>query len=393
MTMAPGRSRILFVDDYPALLAALRLALRSERARWEVELAAGPEAALVLLEGQPYDVVVSDLEMPGMSGPELLEVVREKTPQTARLIMSGQLEPRAFARSAAVMHRFVPKPCPVPELKATLHQILELKGQLGGEVLRAVSGAVDLPSAPLVYLQLTRAAAEPSTSVKDLADIVERDPAISARLLALARSAFFGAGTPVDGVEGAIARLGVELTRMLALAAHALAAGSNDPGLPPRLRVSALQREALLGARLARTLATERPEAAFVAALLRKLGVLVMLRSHRAALCALDAREGDEGASPAERRLLGVTLPEVGACLLGLWGLGAEVVDAVLHQRETPQPGPLTTRGAVWAAGAVAEQHAGGRPALDREGLDALGLVPELPQWRQALAELDRQPG
>jgi len=81
--------RILFVDDEPNILAGLKRQLRSQRKEWEMAFAESGEAALDMLSETPFDVVVSDMRMPGMDGAELLNRVKERYPETVRIILSG----------------------------------------------------------------------------------------------------------------------------------------------------------------------------------------------------------------------------------------------------------------------------------------------------------------
>ena len=65
---SPARKRVLFVDDEPEVLDGLRDALRRYRRVWDMRFAGGGAEALALLEGEPADVIVTDVQMPGMDG-------------------------------------------------------------------------------------------------------------------------------------------------------------------------------------------------------------------------------------------------------------------------------------------------------------------------------------
>lgn len=91
--------RILFVDDESKILEGLQRMLRPERHRWEMAFASGGAAALSLLEAAPFDVIVSDMRMPGMDGAALLKVVRAKYPNVLRIILSGYSVQRRLGRS------------------------------------------------------------------------------------------------------------------------------------------------------------------------------------------------------------------------------------------------------------------------------------------------------
>ncbi len=60
--------RVLFVDDEPRILEGLRRMLRPQRHEWEMAFAPGGEAALAMMEASPFDVIVSDMRMPGIDG-------------------------------------------------------------------------------------------------------------------------------------------------------------------------------------------------------------------------------------------------------------------------------------------------------------------------------------
>lgn len=114
--MADG---ILMVDDEPALLDGLR---RQLRGRFAVETAVGAESALALLPTRAWAVVVSDLRMPVMDGVRLLAEVRERTPDSTRIMLTGQADVTAAIQAVnrGNLFRFLTKPCPIEELAAAL---------------------------------------------------------------------------------------------------------------------------------------------------------------------------------------------------------------------------------------------------------------------------------
>ena len=75
-------NRILFVDDEPMLLEALRNAMRSKRKEWEMVFVNGGAAALLELKRAPADVIVSDMRMPEMDGASFLG-------EASRVIIQG----------------------------------------------------------------------------------------------------------------------------------------------------------------------------------------------------------------------------------------------------------------------------------------------------------------
>ncbi len=80
-------TRILFVDDEPRILDGLRRMLRSKRKEWEMSFVGSGAEALSLLGEHAFDVVVSDMRMPGMDGAALLDHVKARHPEVVRIIL------------------------------------------------------------------------------------------------------------------------------------------------------------------------------------------------------------------------------------------------------------------------------------------------------------------
>lgn len=123
----PELPRILCVDDEPNLLAALERTLYGQ---FDVVTAAGGEAGLAAMEESPaFDVIVSDMRMPGMDGATFLALARERAPDTVRILLTGQADVDsaiAAINRGAIFH-FLRKPCPSTEVVATLHKAVELR--------------------------------------------------------------------------------------------------------------------------------------------------------------------------------------------------------------------------------------------------------------------------
>jgi DNA-binding NtrC family response regulator len=114
------RERILFVDDDRNVLDGFRRTLSRE---FLVETALGPEEAASLIEkNSPYAVVVSDMRMPGMNGIQLLSKVKASSPDTVRIILTGNadMETAVQAINEGSIFRFLIKPCTHEVIAKTL---------------------------------------------------------------------------------------------------------------------------------------------------------------------------------------------------------------------------------------------------------------------------------
>lgn len=118
-------SRILFVDDDPNVLAAFQ---RNLRKQFVLETASGGVEALAMIkECGPYAVIVADMQMPGMTGIELLTKARENTPETVRVMLTGNADQQTAvdAVNQGAVFRFLTKPCAPEQLQATLETSLK----------------------------------------------------------------------------------------------------------------------------------------------------------------------------------------------------------------------------------------------------------------------------
>ena len=149
------KTKILFVDDEANILAGLRRMLRSQRDQWSMHFASSGEEALSKMQAESFDVVVSDMRMPGMDGAELLTRVSKLYPNTVRLVLSGQSEHERIFRAIGPAHQFMAKPCEPQVLIDTIRRACDLQGQLSSESLtQLVSQLSHLPSLPTTYREV-----------------------------------------------------------------------------------------------------------------------------------------------------------------------------------------------------------------------------------------------
>jgi HD-like signal output (HDOD) protein len=385
--------QILFVDDEGQVLDGLRASLRKKRTEWDMSFAESGEAALARLRSRPFDVIVSDMRMPGMDGAELLSKVRAEFPNVIRIILSGHSERESVMRALPVCHQFLAKPCDGPVLRDVIERACGLHRLLESEALRRVVGSTEkLPSLPRVYWALTQAMSNPNVSPKEIAQLVHQDPAMCAKLLQLVNSSYFGLARRVASVEQAIVYLGFELVRNLSITAHIFSAAEAMPAVAG-LSFESLQEHGVLTAAVARKIAPDARSAddAFTAGLLHDVGKVILTTAvpdRVAELIALSRKSG-QPMHVTELQVLGVTHAEVGAYLLGLWGLPVPIVEAVAYHHD-PTSVPHTTLDSLAivhiADALVAGQFpsvagAAPAPALDMAYLEALGVAGELPRW------------
>jgi CheY-like chemotaxis protein len=206
------------------------------------------------MEASPFDVIVSDMRMPGMDGARLLARVREQYPQVVRIVLSAHRELSTALRAVPVAHQFLAKPCDAATLRVAVERACHLKGLLNDDSIRRTVGALrDLPSLPRTYDALTQALTDPDTCLQKIARIVEQDVGISAKILQLVNSAFFGLAHSITNIEHAVIYLGINTLRSLVLSLEIFRVFKPKTPLPG-FSLERLQHHARLACRFPRTL-------------------------------------------------------------------------------------------------------------------------------------------
>ncbi len=394
-----GKLRVLFVDDEPMVLSALRRNLRPQRDRWDMAFADGGANALDLLAKRPFDVIVSDMRMPGIDGAELLGRVRDAYPGMIRFVLSGFSEQEMTVKLVNTAHQYLSKPCEMDELVRAVDRAVSLRALLRDvKMTRAITKLHRLPSPPDVYHRLTQQVADPACRIEDIAETLGQDPAMTAKVLQLVNSSFFGFTRQISEVHHAVSLLGLNLVHALVLSIHAFEAFD---GAPPAL--ATLQPHSFRTAWLAKGIVAQQggesaeQSHAFTAGLLHDLGKLLLATSGELNYPGVFDESIGSGRPlhQVEAERLGASHAEAGAYLLALWNLPDPVIEAVAyhHRPSDAPPQSFGTLAAVHAADALDRRvnpSANAMPAepLDEAYLESLGLRAEVSAWIK-LAQAD----
>lgn len=352
--------KILFVDDEPRILAGLRRML-FHLDEWEIECAESGYEALEILEDEHFDVLVTDMRMPGMDGAALLQEVHSLYPDMVRLVLSGYAELEAALRTVPVAHQFLTKPTKPEVLQDVVERACNLRTLLDNESVRKMIGNIEnLPSVPWVFAQLTKALVDPDTNARAVSDIISQDPAMCAKVLQLVNSSFFFRSVHCTDVHQAVVRLGFQMVKNLVLSVEVFKAPS---GVKPELfSMGELQSHSVRVASLAGSYLSDPREAedAFMAGMLHDIGKLIIASELPDKLAEILELAEAEGISydDAEDAVLGVGHAELGGHLLALWGLPYPIVEAVANHHapdRVPQRNNMSVLKAVVQADFVAK--------------------------------------
>jgi HD-like signal output (HDOD) protein/ActR/RegA family two-component response regulator len=330
------KKRILFVDDEPKVLEGLQRMLRSMRHEWDMAFAGGGAEALEMLKNGTFNVIVTDMRMPGMDGYQLLNQVKELYPQIVRFILSGHSDKDMILKSIAPVHQYITKPCDPAELKATIARTCALRDLLDDKFLVQLVSSIDhLPSLPALYTEVLNEINSPTGSLNKIGEIISKDVAMSAKILQLVNSAFFGLPKHVATPHRAVCLLGVDTIKALTLSVKIFSQFSQSK--LTGYSISNLWNHSILTGVLARSIATNEDRSqseideAFMAGLLHDVGKLILLDKlpQKSLEIVKLANSTNCYLWEAEQKILGTTHAQVGAYLIGIWGLSESIVEAI----------------------------------------------------------------
>ena len=393
--------RVLFVDDEPNVLRGLRRSMRCMRDRWSLHFATSGQEALALLEEQPIDIVVSDMKMPEMDGAALLEEVKQRDPTIMRIILSGHSDRDMILRSVGCSHQYMSKPCEPAELQRAIERAVHLRQSLGADEIQALVGGMDrLPSAPQLYGRLLESLRQPNASLRTVSSIIAEDMSMSAKVLQIVNSSYFGLRRPIVSVERAVTHLGLETVSALVLSTDAFACF--EGAQVPEFSIASVWEHSLQTAACAKAIARQAElddqqiDAAFIGGMLHDLGKVILAGEvpGRFRQALVQARETGQPAHCVEREILGATHAEVGAYLIATWGLPRAIVEAIAYHNEPQRSSRavLSEFCIVHVANALVHELTAPMSAvdsrLDLDYLEAAGVLPELEVWRQTAGEV-----
>ncbi|HYO24570.1 MAG TPA: response regulator [Lacipirellulaceae bacterium] len=397
--------RVMVVDDDADALYRTQQMLRAYRRDWEMKFCYGPEPALDALSAESYDVVVADLKMPGADGVELLACVRDLYPDAVRLLVCNPAEQSEMLRSVGPAHQYLAKPVDPVVFHESIARAGLLSKRLSKPGLKALVSQINtLPSLPAVYLELLGELRKPEAEVSRVAGLVARDVAMTAKVLQLVNSSFFGLAVHVHDVRHAANLLGLNALKPLVLSAGVFRQ-LEESRVPAALAEHVLEHSVAVGC-LARQIAEmeglSRDEAddALLAGILHDIGKLV-LADHFGRDYALVCLAADRTSVPllrAELDQFDASHADVGGYLLGLWGLPQDLIEAVAfhHDPSAHEPAGFSPLTAVHVANALvhaaedgdleADLLAAPPRKLDVPYLRAMRCIQRLPAWRDAAA-------
>lgn len=388
---------LLFVDDEPKVLQGLQRQLHGMRREWDMHFAESGQKALEFMASHSTDVVVTDMVMPGMDGSQLLTEVMKAHPNTVRIVLSGHADREAVLRLVGPAHQYLSKPCEAGELRNAIARAFALRELLCNEQLKQLATRVKcLPSLPALHQQLTNEFLKDDPSPERIGEIISHDIGMTTKILQLVNSAFFGLPQSINHPAEAVMYLGLTTVRSLVLSLQIFS--QFDQRSCEGFSLDALAHHCWMTGVFARRLAQEqRKESSmldqcFLAGLLHDVGQLILATGlpdeYRDVLA--DAKTRNLPIWEAEQEHFGASHADVGAYLLGLWGLPNPIIEAVaMHHRPAMCVSPeFSCVMAVHVADVFMHERLDANtelppPSMDLDLITRLGLADRVQIWRE----------
>ncbi|UCD82397.1 MAG: HDOD domain-containing protein [Desulfobacterales bacterium] len=396
------KKRILFVDDEPMVLNGLQRTLRKMRREWEMMFTSSGKEALEILDANLMDVIVTDLKMPEMDGIQLLTEIKKCHPHVVRIILSGHVKHDMTLQSLQIAHQSLAKPCDAEILKQTLAKLFALKDILSDDSIKKIISQIEsLPSMPAIYTQIIEEMQSEDPSIKKVAEIIARDVSMTAKILQVVNSVFFGLSRKISSTQQAVMLLGLETIKSLVLSVKIFAEFSRkkfswfniDELFNHSMSVSCYTQAIVKNEKMDRDLISN----SLMAGLLHDLGKLILATNFQKPYRQVLTEAHDSGHNlwDLEYETFGTSHAEIGAYLMGLWNLENPIIEAIAFHHCPAKSmarnmGLLTAVHVGDALDREEHQAANQEPELqfDIEYLDNLRVANRIPEWRQVCREL-----
>lgn len=361
--------RLLLIDDDTSYRRSLQRVLQTACPHWQCQSSESTLKAKELLQDTEFDVILCDLEMPDGNGDLFLQSLSETSPQTIRILHSGNLERGKEVAEQDCCHKFIPKPTGARELVSLLRDFEEiLYLDESPAIQNLLLKAPALPREPSLALEIDSLLASEDFHQTHIVQLLSRDPVVTALLLRAAQNVAFSAAAPVTSLNQAILKLGMSSVRNLVLGAELFSRISSD--LRTQESLARIWDHSLEVAELSRAFSATRgacsqlQDSVFTVGILHDIGMLLLLEADPEHYLPLLESGTESDILLFERETYGIDHARIGAMLVKRWSLSPEIASAIaLHH--TPQT--VCTNGFSAAAVQLVENSLTEAAGLSRE--------------------------
>ncbi len=331
--------RMLVIDDDPLILRALNRTFHTQRPEWEVVLVDSGEEAVRKMAESRFDTVLTDMQMPGMDGSQVLHHARQLQPGAVRVVLSGHAPLRRILEAEGDYHRFLVKPVDPNDLVVILDSFCLNPAEEDSRLARSiVAGLERLPSLTRHLVALKEQLEQPTPNLQRITAIIGQDIGMASKVLKLVNSAYMPFRRSITSLTQAVEFLGVDLLQEMVLSRDLLAAAVDEH--PEGLSLEDVWAHSVRVGRLARELVYKETgdrkaaEESYSVGLLHDIGLVAMAIHPGCAYHSVLEKGMAQGnlLTKMERQTFGTDHIQVGAQLVSLWGLPTPFASAIQRQ-------------------------------------------------------------
>lgn len=334
------KTSILFVTTDEKLMSELIRNIVPIQDDYSIFFADNGERCLQILANNKIDFVFSSANIIMPTGANILNEIKRLFPEVIRFALVPNLDNQTVAQISQYVHQLVPPPYTKETIVERIQRTLHIQKILNNEkVVNLVKNTTTLPSLPEIYIQIEQETAKPDFSLIKIANLISKDPNLTAKILQIVNSAYFGLQKEITNINFALSYLGVNVIKSLIfyihLFSHFKITSENRKHLEKFWQHSLVV--ASNSYHLANKYLQEKYEidSSYTAGVLHDVGKFILLNTYTypqniillAEQKAIDNLE-------AELEIYECTHAEIGAYLLGLWGFPLHIVEAVAYHHQ-----------------------------------------------------------
>lgn len=334
---------ILFVDDEKEILDGYRRVFFKLRNELNLFFASSGEEALEIISNNRINLLVADIQMPGMDGIQLLYNVKNKYPNIIRILLSGINDIKKGIHASGASHQLLAKPINPADLIAIVNRAVKLHQDIQSEsIIKIISGIGFIPVLPEIIYKIEKEFEKSEIDLKKVSSIISNDTALVAKVLQLVNSSYMGIKYKITNIDQAVSLLGTNAIKSLIIMIHLF----NNTKLKTyqKKMLIKIANHSIKAAYYAKKIAISLNldfglfEIAFISGILHDLGKIVFVQNFP------DYRKYFEKKYFSDFKMLedeelafGITHNETGAYLLALWGIPDDIVESVYYHHNPSQ--------------------------------------------------------
>ncbi len=391
---SPANPRqVLFVGGDETWLGQVERDLACLQPNWKCARAADSSEALEKWAAGTFDTLILDAKV--ADGAKLLKALEKELEHGIVLVRCQTLDRAASTQWKGCGASLVAEDSDAAMLVSSIKRSVCIRDWMGNAAIKSLVTQIrKLPAQPKLHTQVTDELQSESGSMDVVGRLISQEPVMSAKIMQVVNSAFFGLTREISDPTECVMVLGAERIKALILLAGVFSqyASSKCPGFAPEpvwghsIQVGAYARAIAL----AETKNARTAEAAFTAGLLHDIGKLVLAGNLPEMYDTVQRLKVSKQITTreAELEILGTSHAELGACLLATWGLPLPILEAIAwhHEPSRSKEKGFSLLAAVHAANVFAHEDKAGdaqHPPVDIAYLMLAGMGDCRNRWRE----------